>query len=96
MTKVLSYKSQSMKDIDFEPAMGELVQPQEYKSEEILSFKDVNGLKTIENGEIYKKYKISRIIGKGSFGTVRIATHRKTGIKCAIKSISKSKLDFIE
>ena len=30
--------------------------------------------------------------GKGAFGVVKLATHRKTGRKDAVKSISKAKL----
>ncbi len=33
-----------------------------------------------------------KILGKGQFGTVRQATHRKTGEQVAVKSIAKRKL----
>jgi hypothetical protein len=55
-----------------------------------LSFKEYKGFSQIEN--IKSRYKIGRVLGKGSFGQVRLAIHRKTNIKCAIKMISKESL----
>jgi calcium-dependent protein kinase len=37
-------------------------------------------------------YELGKVLGKGAFGTVRLATSKATGDKLACKSIAKSKL----
>jgi len=56
----------------------------------VLTFKEFKGFAKVEN--IKERYKIGKVLGKGSFGTVRMALHRKGKIKCAIKMISKESL----
>jgi len=63
----------------------------EQRCKHVLSFKDFKGLKYVEN--VKDRYKIGRVLGEGSFGQVRIALHRKAGIKCAIKIIRKDKIN---
>ena len=42
--------------------------------------------------DIKVDYKIECTIGKGSFGTVKRAKHRETGIRYAVKVMSKRKM----
>ena len=56
-----------------------------------MSFKDYKGLKHVEN--IKERYKIGAILGEGTFGQVRVAEHRQTKVKSAIKIIRKDKLN---
>jgi calcium-dependent protein kinase len=42
--------------------------------------------------DIKAEYELGKVLGKGQFGTTRLATHKKTGEKLACKSISKRKL----
>lgn len=37
-------------------------------------------------------YQIGKELGKGQFGTTRLATHKKSGIAYACKTINKAKL----
>ena len=62
----------------------------EQKFEYILNYKDFKGFKKIKN--IKERYKIGKVLGSGSFASVRIAQHRKANIKCAIKIIKKDKV----
>ena len=48
--------------------------PATRRLKQVLSFKDFKGFKKID--DIKKRYKIGRMLGEGSFGTVRIALHR--------------------
>jgi len=57
----------------------------------ILDYKDFKGFKKIKN--IKERYKIGKVLGSGSFASVRIAQHRKANIKCAIKIIKKDKVE---
>lgn len=41
---------------------------------------------------IEEEFELGKVLGKGAFGTVRLATNRATGEKLACKSIAKSKL----
>lgn len=40
-------------------------------------------------GDIKERYKVGKVIGKGSFGTVRQATFRQAKVECAIKIVPK-------
>ena len=42
--------------------------------------------------DVKTEYDLGKVLGKGQFGTTRLATHKKTGEKLACKSISKRKL----
>jgi serine/threonine protein kinase len=46
-----------------------------------------------KKGMITKEYTMGKPLGSGSFGTVRIATHKQTEQKRAIKVIKKSEQD---
>ena len=46
------------------------------------SLKETDGLDT--------KYKVGRVLGKGSFGEVRECVNTLTGVTCAIKTVLKS------
>jgi serine/threonine protein kinase len=46
-----------------------------------------------KKGMITKEYTMGKPLGSGSFGTVRIATHKQTDQKRAIKVIKKSEQD---
>lgn len=46
-----------------------------------------------KKGMITKDYQMGKPLGSGSFGTVRIATHKQTNQKRAIKVIKKSEQD---
>ncbi len=46
-----------------------------------------------KKGMITKEYTMGKPLGSGSFGTVRIATHKPTEQKRAIKVIKKSEQD---
>jgi len=41
-------------------------------------------------GKITEYYEVGRVLGAGSYGTVREAVHRKLGIKCALKIIDSA------
>ena len=60
------------------------------KFQYILDYKDFKGFKEVKN--IKERYKIGKVLGSGSFASVRIAQHRKANIKCAIKIIKKEKV----
>lgn len=57
----------------------------------MLTFKEFKGFGKISS--IKDKYKIGKVLGKGSFGSVRLCLHRKANIKCAIKMITKESID---
>jgi serine/threonine protein kinase len=42
--------------------------------------------------DIGEKYILGKVLGKGQFGTTRIAIHKETGEKFACKTISKRKI----
>jgi len=43
--------------------------------------------------DIKKTYKIEGTIGKGSFATVKKAKNRETGVRYAVKVLSKKKMN---
>ena len=43
------------------------------------------------NNKMLSKYKIKRILGRGTFSTVKLAIDNKTGEKIAIKILEKIK-----
>ena len=45
---------------------------------------------------LFDYYNIEETLGKGQFGLVKLATHRKTGQKVAIKTIHKKNMRQIE
>ena len=42
------------------------------------------------SANIRDDYLIGKVLGSGAFGEVRLCTHRKTGVKRAVKIIKKS------
>ncbi len=42
------------------------------------------------DANIRDHYQIGKILGSGAFGEVRMCTHKKTGIKRAVKIVKKS------
>ena len=52
-----------------------------------------NVLGKLPNAKVVDQdYELGKVLGKGAFGTVRLATNRSTGDKLACKSIAKAKL----
>lgn len=47
-------------------------------------------------GKITKYYEVGRVLGAGSFGTVREAVHKKLRIKCALKIIDCATIRAVE
>ena len=60
------------------------------QSERFLSVKQFSSFKQIT--KFSEHYKIGKELGSGAFGTVKIGTHRVSGVPCAIKIIKKSSL----
>jgi len=54
---------------------------------------NVSSFVSYKKGMITKDYTMGKPLGSGSFGTVRIATHKQTDQKRAIKVIKKSEQD---
>jgi len=46
--------------------------------------------------QIYKGVKDGNILGKGAFGTVRVVTHRTTGVKYAVKCLDIGSIDTVD
>ena len=45
---------------------------------------------------MFDYYQIESTLGKGQFGLVKLATHKKTGLKMAIKTVKKKNMKAIE
>lgn len=45
--------------------------------------------------DVSSKYSLGRVLGKGQFGTTRLAEEKATGKELACKSISKRKLTCV-
>jgi len=56
----------------------------------ILSFKDFKGFKHIN--DIQQYYTFYDVLGKGTFGEVLRAEHRKARVQCAVKRIVKKQI----
>jgi serine/threonine protein kinase len=56
----------------------------------ILSFKDFKGFKKVQ--DIQQYYKFYEMLGKGTFGEVLRAEHRKANVECAVKRINKKQI----
>ena len=64
------------------------------QTERFLNFKAAKAFKKVER--FTDLYKIQKELGNGSFGSVRLGQHRKSGVPCAIKIIKKSLLSQAE
>ena len=60
----------------------------------ILSFSAYKGFKQIDN--CASKYKMTKQLGQGAFGTVWAAVHKQASAPCAVKIVSKHKLKEME
>ena len=45
---------------------------------------------------VFQFYELDKTLGKGQFGLVKLATHKKTGMRCAIKQVKKKNMTHIE
>ena len=52
-------------------------------TKKLLQFRLFKTLKRSE--DVFQKYKVGRVLGKGSFGEVRECVNVQTGVTCAIK-----------
>ena len=64
------------------------------QTERFLNFKAQKSFKKVER--FTDLYKIQKELGSGSFGSVRLGQHRKSGVPCAIKIVNKSLLSQAE
>ena len=64
------------------------------QTERFLNFKAQKSFKKVER--FTDLYKIQKELGSGSFGSVRLGQHRKSGVPCAIKIVKKSLLSQAE
>ena len=62
----------------------------EEQTARFLNFKSAKAFKQVERFK--DLYETKKQLGQGSFGQVRLGTHRKSGVPCAIKIIKKSLL----
>ena len=60
------------------------------QAEHFLSYKQKAAFKTV--ARFPEHYQVSREIGNGSFGSVKLGKHRKSGVPCAIKIVKKESL----
>mmetsp|Transcript_4592 Transcript_4592/g.12777 ORF Transcript_4592/g.12777 Transcript_4592/m.12777 type:complete len:526 (+) Transcript_4592:190-1767(+) len=56
------------------------------------SSKSTNLILEKETEDVQELYEIGKVLGRGQFGTARLATEKATGVKYACKTISKRKL----
>ena len=66
----------------------------EEQTARFLNFKSAKAFKQVERFK--DLYETKKQLGQGSFGQVRLGTHRKSGVPCAIKIIKKSLLSQAE
>lgn len=52
--------------------------------------KKADFIKEHTSDNIRRDYRIGKVLGAGAFGEVRICTHRKSGIKRAVKILRKT------
>ena len=57
------------------------------KYKQVLTCKDFKGFKKIKN--IEDRYRLGRILGEGSFSTVKVGLHKPADLMCAVKIIDK-------
>lgn len=46
--------------------------------------------------DMFEFYQMESTLGKGQFGLVKLATHKKTGLKMAVKTVKKKNMKAIE
>ena len=67
---------------------------QDQRSNQIERFINVKQFtKFQEVAKFSEHYKLGKELGRGAFGVVKVGTHRKSGVPCAIKTVIKEKLD---
>jgi serine/threonine protein kinase len=45
---------------------------------------------------VFQFYSVEHSIGKGQFGQVKLATHKSTGQKVAVKMMAKANMKIVE
>jgi serine/threonine protein kinase len=93
-------------EIDFketEHYLNSLADPvrKEEATRRVISFKDFKGFKRLgaqREGELKKEdihdhYKFYKVLGKGSFGEVLLASHIKAKVPCAVKVVRKKSIE---
>jgi serine/threonine protein kinase len=60
------------------------------QAQNFLSYKESMKFKRVER--FHQHYSIRKELGSGAFGSVKLGTHRKTKMPCAIKVIRKEDL----
>ena len=53
-------------------------------------------MNTMGYSNVFEYYNLEETLGKGQFGQVKLATHKLTGKKAAIKQVKKSNMTYIE
>jgi len=64
------------------------------QADHFLSFKSQRSFKTIDS--FIDHYSVRRELGSGAFGSVKLGTHKKSGVLCAIKIINKRSLQVAD
>lgn len=62
--------------------------------DKFLTFKSAMKFKQIQS--FAKQYRVSKELGKGNFGVVKIGQHRRSGMPCAVKIIKKQSLQVAQ